>query len=298
MREEIGQRPESTPTRPSTVPQAHETQEGPGPYPRPLFAVAVVLICFLLLQVFTLVFSAILGIHYAVAPAFVVGGIVPILLAARWLTSSVKVSLRLSSVRAGGVLFCIGASFSFIVLQYNVASLIDKIFPMPVWIQEFLLEITRVRSFLEFLRVASGVVVAAAVAEELLFRGFLQGSLEKRYGRWRGILLTSLLFALLHDPWRFVPIFFVGGLLGYLVSRGGSVYYGMVAHAVTNATSVAGGNLFGIKAGTEVSLPISFVVLMAAVFLLSMMGFVRSVRVEGKAHPAPEVGESTHLTGK
>jgi membrane protease YdiL (CAAX protease family) len=264
-----------------------------GSYPRPLFAVAVVLICFLLLQVFTLVFSLLFGIHYSLVPAFVFGGILPIFLASRWLTVSTRVSLRLSPVRAGPVLFCIGASFSFIILQYNVAGLIEKFFPMPVWIQEFLLEITRVRSLLEFVRVASGVVIAAAVAEELLFRGFLQGSLENRYGRWRGILLTSLLFALLHDPWRFVPIFFIGALLGYFVSRSGSVYYGMIAHAVTNATSVAGGNLFGIEAGTQISLPLSFVVMMAAIFLLSMMGFVRSVGTDPGLVPAQRpLGES------
>jgi membrane protease YdiL (CAAX protease family) len=198
----------------------------------------------------------------------------------------------------GPVLFCIGASFSFIILQYNVASLVEKVFPMPVWIQEFLLEITRVRNFHEFVRVATGVVLAAAVAEEFLFRGFLQGSLENRYGRWRGILLTSLLFALLHDPWRFVPIFFIGGLLGYVVSRSGSVYYGVIAHAVTNATSVAGGNLFGIEAGTEISLPVSFVVLMAAVFLLSMMGFVRSIGKEPVPPGESRVpGESSQARG-
>ncbi len=272
------------PADPSTCQTESEKSTGRGSsaaaHPRPLFAVAVVLICFLLLQVFTLLFSLLLGIDYAVAPAFVVGGIVPILLAARWLTVSTKASLRLAPVRLAPVLFCVGASFSFILLQYNVAGLIEEFFPMPVWIQEFLLEITRIRNFHEFVRVASGIVIAAAVAEEFIFRGFLQGSLEHRYGRWRGILLTSLLFALLHDPWRFVPIFFIGGLLGYLVSRGGSVYYGVIAHAITNATSVAGGNLFGIEAGTEISLPISFVVLMAAVFLLSMIGFVRSIGPE------------------
>ena len=246
--------------------------------PRPLFAVAVVLVCFVLLQVLTVLFSFLLGISYALAPAFIVGGIVPALLVARWMARSPRACLRLFPVRPLPLVFCLGASFSFVVLQYNVASLIEKLFPMPAWIQDFLVEITRVRSFAEFIKVASGVVVAAAVAEELLFRGVLQGSLENRYGRWRGILLTSLLFALLHDPWRFVPILFIGGLFGYLVSRGHSIYYGMVAHAITNSTSVAGGNLFGVRPGKEIHLPLSFVLLMVALFMISIWGFVRSTR--------------------
>jgi membrane protease YdiL (CAAX protease family) len=169
---------------------------------------------------------------------------------------------------------------------------------MPTWIQDFLIEITRVRSFAEFVKVASGVVIAAAVAEELLFRGLLQGSLENKYGRWRGILLTSLLFALLHDPWRFVPILFIGGLFGYLVSRGHSIYYGMVAHAVTNSTSIAGGNLFGIKAGREIYLPLGFVVLMVALFIVSIWGFVRSTQKAATISAAlPILGKSPTEVG-
>jgi membrane protease YdiL (CAAX protease family) len=244
--------------------------------PRPLFAVAVVLVCFVLLQVLTLLFSFLLGVSYALAPAFIVGGIVPALAVARWMARSPRECLRLFPIRPLPLVFCIAASFSFVVLQYNVASLIEKLFPMPTWIQDFLIEITRVRSLAEFVRVASGVVIAAAIAEELLFRGLLQSSLENRYGRWPGILLTSLLFALLHDPWRFIPILFIGGLFGFLVSRGHSIYYGMVAHAITNSTSVAGGNLFGVKPGKDIYLPLSFVVLMVALFIISIWGFVRS----------------------
>jgi len=165
-----------------------------------------------------------------------------------------------------------------VILQYNVAGMVERVFPMPAWIEDFLVQLTRVRSFSEFLKVASGVVIAAAVAEELLFRGLLQSSLERKYGRWRAILLTSCLFAVLHDPWRFLPILFSSVLFGYLVSRGNSIYYGMVAHAVTNATSVAGGNLFGIKAGKEIYLPLGFLVLMVAVFIISVAGFVQSTR--------------------
>jgi len=168
---------ETDPAKADVAQSAQVESEALQSFPRPIFAVAVVLICFVLLQVFTMLFSALLGVHYALAPAFIVGGILPVFIAARWLTPSVRFSLRLLPVRVRAVVFCIIASFSFIILQYNVASMIEKLFPMPVWIQEFLIEITRVRSFSEFLKVASGVVIAASVAEELLFRGFLQGSL-------------------------------------------------------------------------------------------------------------------------
>ena len=106
MEEERGRSPE---VGREELKSAESTRDGnlaAGLFPRPLFAVAVVLICFLLLQACTLVFSLLVGVHYAVAPAFVFGGIVPIFLAARWLTPSVRISLRLSPVRPGPVLFC------------------------------------------------------------------------------------------------------------------------------------------------------------------------------------------------
>lgn len=272
--------------------------ETSGLLTRPLFALAVVLICFVMLQLLTLFFSFLLGFSYALVPAFVVGGILPVFVIARLMTRSPRSFLRLLPVRPLPLVFCIGASFSFIILQYNVAGLIEKLFPMPSWIEDFLIEITRVRNLSEFVRVASGVVLAAAVAEELLFRGLLQNSLEKKYGRWWGILLTSLLFALLHDPWRFVPILFVAGLFGYLVSRGNSIYYGMVAHAITNATSVAGGNLFGIQAGRQIYLPLSFVVLMIALFGISIAGFFRSTERDATVNvPPPVLGKSPAQLG-
>ena len=274
-------------------------EETTGLVVRPLFALTIVLACFVERQVLAVFFSFLLGVSYALVPAFVVGGILPVLVVTRWMTGSIRFFLRLFPIRPLPLIFCIGASFSFIILQYNVAGLIEKSFPMPVWIQDFLIELTRVRNLSEFVKVASGVVIAAAVGEELLFRGLLQGSLEKRYGRWLGILLTSLLFAFLHDPWRFVPILFIGGLFGFLVSRGHSIYYGMIAHAITNATSVAGGNLFGIEGGKEISLPLSFVVLMVAVFLISIAGFVRSTeRDKAVSTPLPVLGEISHTGGE
>jgi membrane protease YdiL (CAAX protease family) len=232
------------------------------------------------------VFILALGVGYALVPAFLLAVVLPILLVAREHSPSVRKTLRLSPVRAAPLVFTIGASFSFILLQYHVAGLLERVFPMPSWIQDFLLDMTRIRSVAEGVRVVSGVVLAAAVAEELLFRGFLQGALEHGRGRWPAILLTSLLFAVLHDPWRLVPVFFIGVLLGYLTSKSGSVYYAMVAHAVTNGTSVAGLNIFGLETDAEFTFPAAFVPVVVLVFVLSVVGFVRTVAPRESGVPA------------
>jgi membrane protease YdiL (CAAX protease family) len=46
------------------------------------------------------------------------------------------------------------------------------------------------------------LVIIAPIAEELLFRGYLFGKLQKYAPLWISILITSLLFALVHFAWN------------------------------------------------------------------------------------------------
>ncbi len=253
---------------------------------RPLAAVGITLACYVVLQIVAALFMIFLGPGYAFLPSYALAVVVPILLITRAYSPSVRTSLRLGPVKAAPLVFTLSASFSFVLLQYHVAGLLEKLLPMPSWMQDFLLEMTRIRSLAEGLRVVSGVVIAAAIGEELLFRGFLQGTLENRLGRWSAIVLTSLMFAVLHDPWRLVPVFFIGALLGYLASRSGSIYYAMLAHAVTNGTSVAGLNILGAETAKEPAFPAVLLPIMSIVFVLSIVGFARTV------------GQSRHSAGR
>ena len=88
--------------------------------------------------------------------------------------------------------------------------------------------------------VGNGLVVAvvAPVVEELTFRG-LGYSLLARFGRWTAIVLVGVLFALAHglvEAFPFLAAF--GAMLAYLRSRVDSIYPGMIAHAVFNATAL------------------------------------------------------------
>ena len=83
------------------------------------------------------------------------------------------------------------------------------------------------------------VGIAAPVVEELLFRG-LGFSLLERYGRWPAILAIGIAFALWHGLVLALPLLFAFGAgLAYMRSRTGSVYPGIVFHALFNALQVA-----------------------------------------------------------
>jgi membrane protease YdiL (CAAX protease family) len=84
---------------------------------------------------------------------------------------------------------------------------------------------------------ANFVVVGllAPIVEELTFRG-LGYTLLERFGRWPAILLAGVAFALAHGLVQALPPLIVfGTCLAYLRSKTGSVYPGMILHALYNS---------------------------------------------------------------
>ena len=82
------------------------------------------------------------------------------------------------------------------------------------------------------------LVVAAPVAEESLFRGFMfRGMAASRLGPAGAIVLTSLLWAMLHiqyDWYGIVSVFVLGLVLGVARHRTGSLYAPIVMHGLSN----------------------------------------------------------------
>lgn len=84
------------------------------------------------------------------------------------------------------------------------------------------------------------VVVAAPVGEELLFRGFLFGSLRRRMGFWPSALVSGAVFAAVHIIPLLMPLLFVVGLgLAYVYERRRSLWASMGAHAAFNLVGYA-----------------------------------------------------------
>jgi uncharacterized protein len=82
------------------------------------------------------------------------------------------------------------------------------------------------------------VAVVAPVFEEFMYRGVGYGLLE-RLGTGTAIVVTGLLFGLAHGYVYVLPLFVTYGLmLGWLRSRTGSIYPGMLVHGATNAAAM------------------------------------------------------------
>lgn len=82
------------------------------------------------------------------------------------------------------------------------------------------------------------VVIAAPIAEEILFRGFVYGALRRSLPWWPAALLSSFVFALAHlQVGLVVPIVIIGVTLAFIYERSRSLPLSMGVHFVFNLVS-------------------------------------------------------------
>lgn len=96
------------------------------------------------------------------------------------------------------------------------------------------------------LLVGAFAITLGPLAEELIFRGFVQPLAVRTFGKWTGIALASAPFALLHGPqyawnWQHVLLLFLASFVfGYTRHRTGSTAASTVVHATYNLTFFVG----------------------------------------------------------
>jgi membrane protease YdiL (CAAX protease family) len=85
-------------------------------------------------------------------------------------------------------------------------------------------------------------IVLAPIVEETLFRGLFQTMLRNYFkSPWASIIVTSLLFAYVHQIWAHLPALFILAVaLGYAYEKSGSLLQSIFMHALFNGTSLIG----------------------------------------------------------
>ena len=152
---------------------------------------------------------------------------------------SVSLNFRLNTVPKKIVLLTVPVSMSLIVLIDEVDRLVQKVLPLP---EEYAREVAKtmqINNALDFFLIIFSVVVLAALIEEALFRGFLQQSIEKHIDVTKGVIYSSVAWALIHGShYMLVQIFLFGFFLGWMAWRSNSIIPGIIAHALNNAVAV------------------------------------------------------------
>lgn len=79
-----------------------------------------------------------------------------------------------------------------------------------------------------------------AICEEMLFRGFLFGSLRRKFDLKWAVLISALVFGAFHMSLvKLLPTAMLGAAFAVIASVSGSLYVGMALHFINNALSAA-----------------------------------------------------------
>ncbi|WP_314313350.1 CPBP family intramembrane glutamic endopeptidase [Hoylesella marshii] len=99
------------------------------------------------------------------------------------------------------------------------------------------------------------VGLLASVAEEIVFRGAILRALLSSFNhRWAGIVLSSLLFAIIHgNPAQMPHAFLAGLILGWMYSKTRSIVPGIVFHWTNNTAAYILYNLIPNAADARLS---------------------------------------------
>ena len=128
--------------------------------------------------------------------------------------------------------------------------------------------------------------VVAGICEETGYRGYLQVPLETKYGPVTAIIVTSIVFTLIHlsKTWAhpILPhIFLASVLLGFLAYKSGSLIPGIIGHSILDIfdysfwwTGITGG--FNKQPIYKTGIDINFIIWLF-IFVVALFAFFKSV---------------------
>jgi len=189
--------------------------------------------------------------------------------------------LRAISVPVAGASLLLGVSLAVIGDQLD--RIVQSWFPMPPEIASGLEALFRNAPRWDFLLMLLIGTVGAGFAEEMLFRGFFQGILERQVRLWLAIFFPAALFGLIHFvPWLILQITVLGVVLGLLAWRSQSIFPSVIVHATNNFIAIGfirwqSAELERIYLAGDFVKP-TVVLLAIAIFIFSWKFFWRTAR--------------------
>jgi membrane protease YdiL (CAAX protease family) len=117
-----------------------------------------------------------------------------------------------------------------------------KVGPVPEepfrFVEGFVYAVAHGGSFWPWFWLLSTAVVAGPVSEEILYRGYLQTTLRRRWGLWAGMVGSALLFGVGHGLVNALPTALLGLYFSYQVEKDQSLAGAVLLHAGNNLVAV------------------------------------------------------------
>jgi len=145
----------------------------------------------------------------------------------------------------GGASLALILSISALAMSFSVDAVNSLLPPMPEALKTALKSLTSGNVWLNLIMVG----IFAPVFEEWLCRGMvLRGLLSNGVKPFWAIAISAVVFAVIHlNPWQAVSAFIIGGMMGYVYYKTGSLRLTMLMHCVNNSFAVIIGRFDSLK---------------------------------------------------
>lgn len=122
------------------------------------------------------------------------------------------------------------------IVMSEIDNLIQFVLPMPEWFIDIFRDLITGQPLVISL-IHIGLI--AGIFEELFFRGLILDGFNRNYSKKKAIIISSLLFGLIHlNPWQFVVGFLIGLVLAWILIETRSILLCIYIHFLYNAIAV------------------------------------------------------------
>jgi len=120
----------------------------------------------------------------------------------------------------------------FVIVTSEIDNLFSYILPVPEWFSK-LFEVLMTDQILILAIISVGII--PAFTEELFFRGLILDGLKNNYSKRKAIVISALLFGLIHlNPWQFYGAFIIGLISAWICIETNSILLCIYIHLFNN----------------------------------------------------------------
>jgi membrane protease YdiL (CAAX protease family) len=122
--------------------------------------------------------------------------------------------------------------FGYVILSSELDNVLEYFLPMPTFLEDTFESIMVEQLFIFSIIL---IVIVPTITEEMLFRGIIVSGFKENYSEKKTIIVSALLFGLIHlNPWQFVSAFIVGLFSAWICLRTKSILLCLYIHFFNN----------------------------------------------------------------
>lgn len=184
------------------------------------------------------------------------------------------------------------SSIPLSMLLKNILLIFGSMYVLNVVMEWISLPDLMEQTFMDMSDETLGIVsmaLLAPVVEEMMFRGAIQGYMMKHYSNpWIGIVVTALLFGVIHmNPQQIIYAFLLGLVFGWIYYRTRSLLPVMAGHVLNNSIAVISMQIWGDKDMEALSSEEKTVMIPFLLFITAMLVLL-ALKINRGCPPVPK----------